>query len=80
MGAGDAARPDAERRRAGPPLGSGRGPMRAAPAAEARADDPARGDAAGAAVDGARASPSACPPAARARSRHRPVGSPSDPS
>lgn len=60
MGAGDAPRPDAERRRAGPPLGSWRGLLRAAPAAGARAVDPARGDAVGAAGDPARAA-SACP-------------------
>ena len=64
MGAGDAPRPDAERRRAGPPLGSGRGPLRAAPAAEARAVEPARGDAVGAAGDPERAVP-ACPPGHR---------------
>lgn len=61
MGAGDAHRPDAERpRTAGPPLGSVRGPLRAAPAAQARADDPARGHAVGAAEEAARAVP-ACP-------------------
>lgn len=60
MGAGDAPRSDAERRGAGPPLGSGCGPLRAAPAAEARAFDPARGDVVGAAGDPARAV-SACP-------------------
>ena len=80
MGAGDAHRPDAERpSTAGPPLGSVRGPLRAAPAAQARADDPARGHAAGAAGDAARAV-SACPSWAPARSWHRPAGSPSDPS
>lgn len=60
MGAGDAPRSDAERRRAGPPLGSGCGPLRAAPAVEARAGDPARGDSVGAAGDPARAA-STCP-------------------
>ena len=40
MGAGDACRPDAERPvRAGPPLGSARGPLRAVPAAKAWVDD-----------------------------------------
>jgi hypothetical protein len=39
MGAGDAPRSDVERRRAGPPIDSGRGPMRIATAAQALADD-----------------------------------------
>lgn len=37
MGAGDAPRSNAERPKAGPPLGSGRGPVRVAAVAEARA-------------------------------------------
>ena len=36
MGAGDAPRSDVERRLAGPPIGSGRGPTRIAAAAQAR--------------------------------------------
>jgi hypothetical protein len=62
MGAGDACRPDAERlpSGAGPPLGSARGPLRAASASQARAVDPARGHAAGAVGEAARAA-SACP-------------------
>lgn len=39
MGAGDASRSDVERRRAGPQIDSGRGPMRIAAAAQARALD-----------------------------------------
>ena len=39
MGAGDAPRSDAERSQAGPPIGSGRGPMRIGAAAQARDDD-----------------------------------------
>jgi hypothetical protein len=39
MGAGDAPRSDVERRQAGPPIGSGRGPTRIAVAAQARAFD-----------------------------------------
>jgi len=39
MGAGDAPRSDVERRQAGPPIGSGRGPMRIGGAAKARAVD-----------------------------------------
>ena len=37
MGAGDAPRSDVERSQAGPPIDSGRGPMRIAAAAQARA-------------------------------------------
>ena len=43
MGAGDAPRSDVERSQAGPPIGSGRGPARIDGAAEARAEDNARG-------------------------------------
>ncbi|KAI3663518.1 hypothetical protein L6452_45810 [Arctium lappa] len=39
MGAGDASRSDVERRRAGPPIDSGRGPVRIGAAAKARAVD-----------------------------------------
>lgn len=39
MGAGDAPRSDVERSKAGPPIDSGRGPMRIAAAAQARAVD-----------------------------------------
>lgn len=37
MGAGDAPRSDVERRRAGPPIDSGRGPMRIGAATQAQA-------------------------------------------
>ncbi len=37
MGAGDAPRSDVERCQAGPPIGSGRGPVRIGAAAKARA-------------------------------------------
>ncbi len=39
MGAGDAPRSDVERSQAGPPIDSGRGPLRIAAAAKARAVD-----------------------------------------
>ena len=39
MGVGDASRSDVERRRAGPPIDSGRGPARIEAAAKARAVD-----------------------------------------
>lgn len=79
MGAGDSPRSYAERLVAGPVLGSRRGSVPAATAAEARAVDSARGTLSlwprkcGARLCGGLLAVPACP-------WHRPAGSPSDPS
>lgn len=77
MGIGDAPRSDVERCQAGPPIGSGRGPMRIGVAAKARALDTLEGMPSCrlwlAARASRRASASAC-------SWYRPAGSPFGPS
>jgi hypothetical protein len=77
MGTGDAPRSDVERCQAGPPIGSGCGPVRIGAAAKARAlDTPVETPSRRlwlAARASWRASASAC-------SRHRPAGAPFGPS
>ena len=77
MGAGDAPRSDVERRRAGPPIDSGRGPMRIGAATQARAFDALVETSWPRSWYAACASRRASAPA---RSGHRPVGSPFGPS
>ena len=77
MGAGDAPRSDVERRRAGPPIDSGRGPMRIEGAAQARAVDMPADTSSPRSWDSARASRRA---SASACSGRRPAGSPFGPS
>ena len=77
MGAGDAPRSDAERRQTGPPLDSGRGPMRIATAAQARVVEMLAETSSSRSWDAARAPGRA---SASACSWHRPAGSPFGPS
>ena len=77
MGAGDAPRSDVERRQAGPPIDSGRGPVRIGAEAKARAVVKPAETPSPRSWLAARASRRA---SASARSRHRPVGSPFGPS
>lgn len=77
MGAGDAPRSDVERRRAGPPIDSGRGPVRIGVAAKARAVDMPVETPSPRSWLAARALRRA---SASARSWHWPVGTPFGPS
>lgn len=77
MGAGGASRSDVERRRAGPPIDSGRGPVRIGAAAKARAVDML---AETPSLRSWRDSARLMRASASARSRCWPAGSPFDPS
>ncbi|CAN4123484.1 unnamed protein product [Withania somnifera] len=76
MGAGDAPRSDVERRRAGPPIDSGRGPAWIGGAAKARLSIRPWNAVSSIVAGGARLRRAS----ASARSGRRPVGSPFDPS